>query len=181
MTRRGPPVARPRQCALEQQRRHPGRRLPLRDVVTAGIQLGPEAVATYCRDVCPVGDRQMREDPRHRRGSGSHRALPEVCTRRRLPDRLGGPVRRDVFRCRRGAGRTVEPARRNCRHRVSDFDDTSTRQRLRRVGPSYPAQICGKACIPCRCSSRCGSPSPRRAAAELLAGPIEDDAAWSKR
>ena len=93
-----------RQRALGQQRRHPGRRLSVRDGVATGVAAGTRGGAADRRDVRPAGDRADARDPRRRRGGGFDRALPEGGAREDgLPDRCGRPVRRHVLRRRRRA------------------------------------------------------------------------------
>ena len=168
-----------RQPAMEQQRRDPGRRLPVRHRVAAGVAAGPGRGADHRRDVRPAGHRADARNPGRRRQSRPDRALPEGGPREDgLPDRRGRPVRRDVLRRRRttrpsgSAGSATWSARR------SRSPTTSSTSTATRTSPaSCPAPTCAKACTRCRCSTRCTTPDPDAdRLRELLAGPIEDDA-----
>ena len=137
-------------------------------------RLGPEAVRMIAETFAQLVTGQMRETRGAAEQRRSDRALPEGGVREDgLPDRRGGPVRRDVLRRRRRAGRAAaagSAASSAPRSRSPTTSSTSTATRTSRA--SCPAPTCAKACTPCRCSTRCANPGPTRdRLRELLAGP----------
>ena len=154
--------ARQRQRPLGQQHRDPGRRLPVRDGVAAGVPARARRGAHHRRHLRPAGHRADARDARRGRGRRLRRALPQGGLREDgLPDRgvRHGSVRRSPAPTRsRSSGSAGSAASSARRSRSPTTSSTSTATPTSRARCRAPT--CAKACTPCPCCTRCGRPGP---------------------